>query len=138
MIEDPDDPALYTREFGSRPLQVFGVGLVAAVLVGGAGVAFPDFALVFVVLAAVCLTTGILGYLRATKRVELMSGRVVKTSAIGTREYDNASLVLEQRGENVFVLKPRSSNKVVSVIHDIDPDRVRAVFATAGIERVDT
>lgn len=137
MIEDTDDRALYTREFGSRPLQAFGVGLVVAVLLGGVGIAFPDIGVVFVVLAAACLTAGILGYLRATKRVELMSGRVVKTSMIGTREYDNASLVLEQRGENVFVLKPRDSNSVVSVIQDVDPDHVRAVFATAGIERID-
>lgn len=138
MIEDPADPALYTREFGARPLQAFGVGLVFAVLLCGAGIAFPDIAVVFIVLAAVCLTAGILGYLRATKRVELMAGRVVKTSAIGTREYENSSLVLEQRGENVFVLKPRGSKSVVSVIQDVDPDHVRAVFATAGIERIET
>jgi hypothetical protein len=138
MIEDPDDPALYTREFGSRPLQAFGVGLVFAVLFGSMGIAFADLAIVFMVLTAICLTGGILGYLRATKRVELMAGRVVKTSAIGTREYETSSLVLEQRGENVFVLKPRDSRTVVSVIQDVDPDHVRAVFATAGVERIVT
>src|SRR3954463_12238504 len=132
MPEHQTESPLYTREFGSRPLQAFGVGLVFAVLLAGMAFAISAIAVVFIVLAVLCLGGAVLGYLHATKRVELMADRVVKTSASGTKEYDNSTLVLEQRGENVFVLKPRDSKSVVSVIPTEDAERVREVFGAAG------
>jgi hypothetical protein len=133
MAENLTEP-LYTREFGSRPLQAFGVGFVFGVLLATFGLATGIVPVVFIVLGAACAIAGGVGYVRATKRIELFPDRVVKTSATGEKSYENAGLVLEQRGENVFVIKPRDSNAVISVLQDVDTDGVRTAFTAAGME----